>query len=74
MSNKTKNAHTWLTGLLTGWGIRESWAKILAGAIIGAAVAAGVLTLDSCTVSYSQTDDGIRYTGTIVPVERGQEK
>ena len=69
MSNKTK--YTWLTGLLTGWGIKESWAKILAGAIIGGAVAAGVLTLDSCTVSYSQTDDGIRYHGTVVPVERG---
>lgn len=71
MTEKTKNAHNWLTGLLTGWGIRESWAKILAGAIIGGAVAAGVLALDSCTVEYTQTDDGIRYHGTIVPVERG---
>ena len=66
-----KNAHTWLTGLLTGWGIKESWAKILAGAIIGGAVAAGVLTLDGCSVEYSQTADGIRYHGTVVPVERG---
>ena len=23
--------HTWLTGILTGWGIRESWAKLIAG-------------------------------------------
>lgn len=71
MTEKTKNAHTWLTGLLTGWGVKESWAKILAGAIIGAAVAAGVLALDACTVEYSQTADGIRYSGTVVPVERG---
>ena len=47
MSNKDK--YTWLTSLLTGWGVKESWAKVLAGAIIGALVAAGVLALDSCT-------------------------
>ncbi len=33
---------SWLAGLLTGWGIRESWAKIIAGAIIGALAAAGM--------------------------------
>lgn len=71
MTNKAKNAHSWLTGLLTGWGVKESWAKILAGAIIGAAVAAGVLTLPSCSVEYSQTAEGIRYSGAVVPVERG---
>lgn len=47
MSNKDK--YTWLTSLLTGWGVKESWAKVLAGAIIGALVAAGVLTVSSCT-------------------------
>lgn len=46
MSNKDK--YTWLTSLLTGWGVKESWAKVLAGAIIGALVAAGVLTVSSC--------------------------
>lgn len=71
MTNKTKNAHTWLTGLLTGWGVKESWAKILAGAIIGAAIAAGVLTLPGCSVEYTQNAEGIRYHGTVVPVERG---
>ena len=35
--------HTWLTGILTGWGIRESWAKLIAGAIIGALAAAGLM-------------------------------
>jgi hypothetical protein len=74
MTNKTKNAHTWLTGLLTGWGIKESWAKVLAGAIIGAAIAAGVLTLHGCSVEYSQTAEGVRYHGCIVPVERSSGK
>lgn len=46
MSNKDK--YTWLTSLLTGWGVKESWAKVLAGAIIGALVAAGALTVSSC--------------------------
>lgn len=47
--NKNKERANWLAGLLTGWGIKESWAKVIAGAIIGALAAVGVLTLDSCT-------------------------
>jgi hypothetical protein len=35
--------HTWLTGILTGWGIRESWAKLIAGTVIGALAAAGLM-------------------------------
>lgn len=46
--SKTKDTHTWLAGLLTGWGIKESWAKVIAGAVIGALVAAGVLSMPSC--------------------------
>lgn len=38
-----KQQHNWLAGLLTGWGIKESWAKLIAGAIIGACAAAGLL-------------------------------
>ncbi len=38
---------SWLAGLISGWGIKEVWAKIIAGAIIGALGAAGFLT--SCT-------------------------
>ena len=30
-----KDRYTWLTGLLTGWGIKDSWAKLIAGAVIG---------------------------------------
>lgn len=41
--NTHQTQHTWLTGLLTGWGIKESWAKLIAGAVIGACAAAGLL-------------------------------
>lgn len=44
-----KDKYTWLTSLLTGWGIKESWAKVLAGAIIGALCAAGVLSMTGCS-------------------------
>lgn len=44
-----KQKLSWLTGLLTGWGIKESWAKIIAGAVIGALAAVGALSMDSCT-------------------------
>ena len=72
--SKESKAYDWLTSLLTGWGLKESWAKLVAGAIIGACVAAGVLTLDSCTAHYSQSADGaIEYRGTIIPVERSKK-
>lgn len=48
MSTNKERAN-WLAGLLTGWGMKESWAKVIAGAIIGALAAVGVLTLDGCT-------------------------
>jgi hypothetical protein len=41
--NTNKEQHNWLTGLLTGWGIKESWAKLIAGAVVGALAAAGLL-------------------------------
>lgn len=43
-----KDKYTWLTSILTGWGIKESWAKVLAGAVIGALCAAGALSVTSC--------------------------
>lgn len=73
-NEKAKNAHSWLSGLLSGWGLRESWAKIAAGAVIGALVAAGVLQLTGCSVDYTQNAEGIRYSATVVPVERGARK
>lgn len=42
--NTKEKQYSWLAGLLTGWGIKESWAKLIAGAIIGALAAAGLLT------------------------------
>ena len=69
MSNN-KEKYSWLTGLLTGWGINESWAKLIAGAVIGALCAAGVLTVSNCTASYTQTASGdIAFKGTIVQPE-----
>lgn len=62
---------SWLAGLLTGWGIRESWAKVIAGAVIGALCAAGLLS--GCTASFSQAADGaVEWHGAVVlPVEEG---
>lgn len=63
--NTNKEKHSWLTGLLTGWGIKESWAKVIAGMVIGALAAAGLLT--SCTACYSQSAAGdIQFSGTVV--------
>ncbi len=56
MSNNNDTKQSWLAGLLTGWGIKESWAKIIAGAVIGALAAAGVLTTQtSCSAGMSLT-------------------
>lgn len=33
-----------LVSLLKGWGMGETWAKVIAGAVMGALAAAGVLT------------------------------
>ncbi len=56
MNNKEKAS--WLAGLLSGWGIKESWAKIIAGAVIGALCAAGVLTQTGCSVNMTKLPDG----------------
>lgn len=42
-----KEKFNFIKSLLTGWGLSESWAKLLAGAIIGALCACGFLS--SCT-------------------------
>ena len=43
-NTKAKKAAGWVTGLLTGWGIPGTIARILAGAIIGAIATAAALT------------------------------
>lgn len=65
---------SWLAGLLTGWGIKESWAKIIAGAIIGALSAAGILCSTSCSASYSQSPDGTIHITSIVAYPVTREK
>jgi len=69
-----KEKASWLAGLLHGWGIRESWAKVIAGAVIGALCAAGLLSASGCTASVCQAADGSwQYSGIIVlPVEGGK--
>lgn len=42
-----KEKFNFIKSLLTGWGLSESWAKLLAGAIIGGLCACGFLS--SCT-------------------------
>lgn len=72
-TNKEKAG--WLTSLLTGWGIKESLAKIIAGAIIGALAAAGVLTATGCTTSLTRdADGGIHWQGAIILPVDGNEK
>ncbi len=62
-----KEKASWLTSLLTGWGVREVWAKIIAGAIIGALAAAGVLTQTSCTMNLMKMPDGtVKFCGAVV--------
>ncbi len=57
MSTNKEKAN-WLAGLLSGWGIKESWAKIIAGALIGALAAAGILTQTGCAVDITRAADG----------------
>ena len=51
--NKSNETANWLVAVFTGWGIRESWAKIAAGAIVGALIAAGILSTTACTPATS---------------------
>lgn len=65
--NDNKERTSWLAGLLRGWGIKESWAKIIAGAIMGALCAAGAFHATGCSASYARNAAGeVRYQGSIV--------
>ena len=44
--NDKQEKFNWLKSLLTGWGVKEVWAKLIAGAIIGAMAA---FSFSSCT-------------------------
>lgn len=72
-TNNTNEKASWLTGLLSGWGIKESWAKIIAGAIIGALGAAGLLTgcsSDQGSLSVSRGVDGTVVISYVPPVSQ----
>ena len=51
-------AYSWMRSLLTGWGLSECWAKLIAGMIVGALAAVGIL--NSCTITYKQNAAGDR--------------
>lgn len=57
-NEKAEKVAGWLTGLLTGWGIPGTLARIVAGAIIGALATAAALSGSGCTASYKQTAEG----------------
>ena len=75
LNNKSTNKEkvSWLTGLLTGWGIKESWAKVIAGAVIGALVAAGILTQPGCahSVDVSPNRTEVCKDGSCLVIEQG---
>lgn len=62
----TEEKKSWIAETLAGFGVPANWAKVIAGAIIGALAAAGLLTLDSCTASIDIMPDGAqRWEGTL---------
>ena len=74
-----EKADSWLASLLTGWGIKESWAQYIAAAVVGAVAAVLVMAQGLCTASATQSADGSwTYRGEVVaPIIRelhGQEK
>lgn len=77
-NEKAKKAAGWVTGLLTGWGIPGTIARIIAGAIIGAVATALALTGTGCTASYKQTAEGaVEYSHALtlpLPVESASDK
>jgi len=67
-NEKAKKAAGWVTGLLTGWGIPGTIARILAGAIIGALATAAALTGTG-----GSTNDEVRSTNSHHAAHAGGE-
>lgn len=61
-----KKSVQWLNSLLTGWGLKQSWAKVLTGAIIGAIIA----LLSGCTWTFNAVTPTQNYNSVIeiIPV------
>ncbi len=68
---RAKEAAGFVTGLFTGWGVPANWARVIAGAIVGAMAAIVAMLGTGCTAVYKQTASGdIEYRGAVViPVE-----
>lgn len=60
--------YNWLKSLLTGWGIKEVWAKVIAGAIIGAIA---TFSLSSCSwdLKAANSDQIFESMIDIMPIE-----
>ena len=65
-----------LAGVLTGWGVPGSIARILAGAIIGALAAIAAMSQSGCTATLDvYPDGGRRFDGSFVlPQPVNQQK
>lgn len=70
MDNKQEK-YNWLKSLLTGWGIKESWAKLIAGAIIGAIAA---YSMTSCTWELIATNSEQIFESTVEIAPQDIEK
>ena len=67
-TEKATRAAGWVTGLLTGWGVPGSIARILAGAAIGAIAAIVATTANGCTAHFKQDAAGVEYHHSLLPI------
>lgn len=66
-NGQAERAASFLTRLLSGWGVPGGIARIIAGGIIGALAALYALSSTGCTASYAQNAEGDRsYSASIV--------
>ena len=66
-NGQASRAASFLTRLLSGWGVPGGIARIIAGAAIGALAAICALGASGCTASYSQNAQGeLNYSGSLV--------
>lgn len=73
-TEKASKAAGWVTGLLTGWGVPGSIARILAGAVIGAIAAIVATTASGCTADFKQTAEGLEYHHSLLPIDTTNTK
>lgn len=61
---KARKAAGFVSGLLTGWGVPANWARVIAGAAVGALCACLAVAAAGCTSAFAQTRaaDGVSST------------